>query len=215
MAKHCVLLSKPGMMFARLQGKNNFIPEGVVMKKVGMSLISGFMVSIICGFVILSIVNFHYRSSYVLGAAIAADVQKLGKAFEKINRECSILKFAQQQTPITFLNVESFTGSELGGMNLALPENWQGPYLPLNPEVQNIEYMVVRTDEGYFVTPGNGVTLPNGKEIGTDIILDQKANIGKMMYDKDALYFNRKPLAYVLPRLGMRPKFPEGWRFEG
>ena len=80
-------------------------------------------------------------------------------------------------------------------MNLAYPEKWHGPYLERNPSVQGIEYQVVYTRKGYFITPGQGVKLPNGKIIGKDIILDENADIELMMHDDQALSYRGQPLA--------------------
>jgi len=91
--------------------------------------------------------------------------------------------------------VSKFTGSEVGPMNLVHPEKWEGPYLKDNPTIYHIAYQVVSTKKGYFVTPGDGVKLPNKKIIGTDIILDQKADIDTMMFDQETLSYKNKPLA--------------------
>ena len=51
---------------------------------------------------------------------------------------------------------------------------------------------------GYFITPGDGVRLPNGKVVGKDIVLDKKADIAAMARDEQALMFQGKPLAHKL-----------------
>ncbi len=168
------------------------------MKQTAQAIISLAMGIIVCGLLTVSLVNFYYRAEMITGSVIADDVKKLALILQKINKECGIIGFALQQNPINFLNVISFTGSEVGSINLAHPEYWKGPYIEDNPEVQGIEYMIVSTKDGYFITPGNGVKLPNDKVIGTDIILDHNTNIGLMMYDKNLLYYNGKPLAAPL-----------------
>ena len=55
--------------------------------------------------------------------------------------------------------------------------------------------MIINTDRGYFITPGDGVRLPNDKVIGTDIILNKEADVLAMMYDRSQLYYNGRPLA--------------------
>ena len=113
----------------------------------------------------------------------------------RIHKTCVIIDFDAQKNPINFLNVEKFTGSEVGPMNLVHPEKWEGPYLKENPTMFHIAYQVVSTKKGYFVTPGDGVTLPNKKVIGKDIILDQKANIDAMMANPQELMYKDRPLA--------------------
>jgi hypothetical protein len=83
-------------------------------------------------------------------------------------------------------------------MNVAHPEKWEGPYLQDNPTMLGQEYQIVRTLKGHFITPGEGVRLPNGKVIGKDIILDEDADIASMMLDVNSLRFKDKPLAAPL-----------------
>jgi hypothetical protein len=165
------------------------------MKIVSNIIISLAMGVIVIGLLSVSLVNFYYRSDIVTGSVIADDVKELAIILQKIDKECTIMGFDHQQNSLNFLNVISFSGSEVGSMNLAHPEYWKGPYQEDNAAVQGVEYMLVKTNDGYFVTPGNGVKLPNGKIIGQDIIFDKESNIGAMMYDKNALYYNGKPLA--------------------
>lgn len=158
-------------------------------------LIVGSTSAIIIGLVFVSFFNFYYRASTFTANIITDDVKKLAMIFNAINRQCRILGFDHVQNPINFLNVEKFSGSEVGSMNLAYPEKWEGPYLYDNPTVQNKEYMVVSTESGYFITPGDGVKLPNDKVIGSDIIFDKKSDLIQMMYDKTQLYYRGNPLA--------------------
>ena len=59
----------------------------------------------------------------------------------------------------------------------------------------HIAYQIVSTRNGYFITPGDGVILPNKKVIGKDIIFDKNADIQKMMEDPHTLLYKDKPLA--------------------
>ena len=67
-----------------------------------------------------------------------------------------------------------------------------------NPSMQSKEYLVIRTKKGYFVTPGEGVKLPNGKVVGVDIKLDEHADIEAMMKDEKLLGYKGKALAAPL-----------------
>ena len=151
--------------------------------------------ALIAGLLAVSFINFYYRSDVVLGKLIANDVLKLAEIFDKIDKSCRIQSFDKQQNTINFLNVKEFQGSEVGPMNLAYPDKWEGPYLPDNPDVQGKNYMVVRTEKGYYITPGNGVKLPNDLVIGKDIILNEKANMRQLVHVTQQLMFNRRPLA--------------------
>ena len=140
-----------------------------------------------------------YRSRDHTIGLIANDVKRLTIIFKRIDDQCRILSFDFQKNPINFLNVKTFEGSEVGPMNLAYPDKWEGPYLDNNPTMQSKEYQIVRTKQGHFITPGDGVRLPNGKVVGTDIVLDEDADILHMMHDKNALRVRGVALAAPLP----------------
>ena len=146
-------------------------------------------------FLSMTLYDTWYRAKDDAGLMMAAEVVNLRNIFHRIHQTCTIIDFDAQKNPINFLNVASFTGSEVGPMNLVYPEKWEGPYLKDNPTMYNIAYQVVSTKKGYYVTPGDGVKLPNKKVIGKDIILDQKARIDDMMQDSNQLMYKDKPLA--------------------
>lgn len=168
------------------------------MKRYGRLIIGVSTGAVIVGFLIISFVNFFYRSDIVTGTVITQEVKRLATIFQTIHTQCKILGFDNQQNNINFLNVKTFTGSEVGPMNLARPEKWEGPYVCDNPTIQSKEFMVVQTNDGYFITPGNGVRLPNGKVIGKDILLTKDADIEALMKDKNVLYFKGRSLAQKL-----------------
>lgn len=143
----------------------------------------------------LSLFDTLYRAQDDEGLIIAQDIMTLRDIFHRIHKDCIIIDFDAQKNAINFLNVATFTGSEVGPMNLVHPEKWNGPYLKDNPTIFHTAYQVVSTKKGYFVTPGDGVQLPNKKIVGTDIILDKKSDIGKMMRDPEGLLYKDKQLA--------------------
>jgi len=149
--------------------------------------------------VAVSLFKMFYDIKVTSGVIIAKEVRELVEIFKRIDKTCKIIDFDYQKNPINFLNVKTFTGSEVGPMNLAYPENWQGPYLIDNLVIQGKEYQIVSTKKGYFITPGQGVKLSNGKVVGKDIILNKDANIPKMMVDDKLLNFKGKALAAPLP----------------
>lgn len=125
-------------------------------------------------------------------------IQQLHAAFVDIENTAGIIDFEHGQNYIDFLNVISFEGSELGSMNLKDPSAWNGPYFHDNPTIQEKMYQIVHTKKGYFITPGPGVKLANGKKIGKDIILNYDADIPAMMTNPDLLAFEGKALAAPL-----------------
>lgn len=146
---------------------------------------------------VLAVVNWWYRGRVETGAIMAEEIEILAGIFKKIHNSCTILSFDNQKNEINFLNVkkDGFVGSQVGPMNLAHPEKWEGPYVVENLKMFDHVYQIVRTNKGYFITPGEGVELPNGKVIGKDIIFDMDADIIHMMHEESLLDFKGRPLA--------------------
>lgn len=152
-------------------------------------------IGLIGSFFYFSFFSTFYRSKQITGILIADNIERLAGIFKEINDTCGIINFDLKKNPINFLNVEKFASSEVGPMNLAHPEKWHGPYLPDNPTIHDKEFQIIYTKKGYFVTPGDGLTLPNGKVIGKDFVLDENSDIPMMMLNKKELLFEGKALA--------------------
>jgi len=173
--------------------------NGVGQKRNPNIIIPGLTVFLFVVLVGISLYKMLYDVKIIADVMIVQEVKELVNIFKRIDKKCKIISFDYQKNRINFLNVEKFAGSEVGPMNLAYPKNWEGPYIKDNPTVQNQEYQVVRTKQGYFITPGDGIKLSNGKVVGKDIILDENANIAQMMTDEKALNFKGQALAAPLP----------------
>ena len=129
-------------------------------------------------------------SAHYIGNLIAQDLKRLRAIFDTIDQAAGIDDFAQQNNPINFLNIKQggFIGSNVGALYLKDPSKWQGPYLLENPSIKGIDYAVVRAAQGYYIMPGLGVTLPNGKVMGTDIVITQDTSVEPLL--EDPAYFN-------------------------
>lgn len=147
-------------------------------------------------FSLIAMMGVWYRKKSVSGHVLLNDLDTLGRIFTRINKTAGIASFDHQKNWINFLQIkkDGFVGSEVGSMNLIYPDKWEGPYLDDNPTYNGREYQVIRTDQGYFIVPGKGVTLPNGKTIDKDIILDEKADMFALMKDPNGLEFDGKPV---------------------
>lgn len=130
-----------------------------------------------------------YESKTNKAQIITHDLKVIHETLKKIHADCEISGFTQEKNPLTFFNVIKFTGSEVGTLNLVNPSRWKGPYIKDNPSIQGIEYQVIRTKDGLFIVPGEGVKLPNGKIIGKDIILDKTTMVEKMLHKEDVLCY--------------------------
>jgi hypothetical protein len=162
--------------------------------RYGIPVLAGTFLLSLAG---ITLFNAWYEYRLNKGTIIAQDIQELADIFERIDKTAGILSFDYQKNNINFLNIkkDGFVGSEVGPLNLVHPEKWEGPYVQDNPTVQGKEYQVVRTKTGYFIVPGEGVTLPNQKVMGKDIIIDESTAVMPMMHEEGLLRYRGKALA--------------------
>ena len=138
---------------------------------------------------------------YVLSNIIAEDLAGIEKVLNRIDKECNILSIRSDRATIDFLTVQKFVGSTIGCLNLAYPERWKGPYLQINPSIQENFYEIVHAKDGYFVLPGTGVKLANGKEMGKDVIITHNTVVKQLLQPGGTLNFNGKAMGF---RIGFK-----------
>ncbi|MDR3647295.1 MAG: hypothetical protein P4L22_07165 [Candidatus Babeliales bacterium] len=161
------------------------------LKKNIIPISTGFLLAIL--FSITVGVLLYYSPQYV-DNLIVRDIAKLESIFKNIGQDCIILNFEHDKNYIDFLNVEKFVGNEVGSIILEHPNKWQGPYAPFNPRVQDKLYQIVQGSKGYYIVPGDGVRLSNGKVIGRDLLFTSSTNVENMLKDKKALLSKGGPL---------------------
>lgn len=137
---------------------------------------------------------FWFQGKHEINEFIAADTSHLTEMLQQIDQQCEIMSFDQEKSYINFLNVGCFEGSEVGPMNLAYPQKWEGPYLKDNPTLQGFYYYVLKNKNGYYVVPGDGVKLSNGKVLGKDIVIAAETDIEQLLKREPGLWFNTTPL---------------------
>ena len=136
-----------------------------------------------------------YNKPYYLSAVITRDLQDIEQVLATIDKDCNILTLVQDRVSIDFLTVKNFAGSMVGGINLAYPDKWKGPYLPRNPMLQGHFYELVKARDGLFVIPGYGTKLPNGKIIGKDVVINKHTEVLPLIQEKNLLNYHGDPLA--------------------
>lgn len=148
------------------------------------SVFSSLLLVMLLGLFLFKVV--HYRTHY-LSSVIEQDVVRIAKILASVDKNCTVLSMSGERMPVNFLNVKAFVGSNVGGLNLAYPQKWQGPYAEISPTYQQRFYEIVRTCEGLFVVPGYGVTLPNGCVMGHDVLVSYDTSVKKMLTKGGAL----------------------------
>ncbi len=141
------------------------------------TIFSASLLSIIVLFVFFKM---YYTKPYFVASVMQSDMLHLEKILHDIDDTCEVLSLQDVSAPIDFLTVESFAGSMVGGVDLAHPKNWDGPYLEQNPIAQGKFYELAKAKDGYFIIPGKGVMLPNGAVMGKDIIISPKTSVEKL-----------------------------------
>lgn len=163
--------------------------------------------------VVTFVVRFFYARPKIVAAIIEDDIKLITLALEKVDAKCNILGVEGDYNDIDFLNVkaEGFDGSQIGSLNLAYPKKWEGPYLRVNPTIQQRFYELVRAKDGYFVIPGRGVKLPNGLVIGHDFHVGPDVLMESLLVDGGAMRYEDRHFA-------MKLKFKVGdwdsWHFK-
>jgi hypothetical protein len=149
---------------------------------------------LLTGLFFLTWYQFTKEARIIINKVILEDLGKLKIIFDRINSDCGILGFEHEKNYIDFLTVKSFVSSEIGAMNLIMPEKWQGPYVQENPSLQSKKYEIVKTKKGYYIMPGAGVQLSNGKIMGSDIIITPATDIDALLRQEDGLVYQGNPL---------------------
>ena len=156
---------------------------------------------------VFTIYQYYRQAGLVADRMIADHVTELSKILHKIDTTCAIEAIMHERNYIDFLTVKSFVGSEVGSLNLKYPNRWQGPYLNNNYTMQGKLYEIIKTKEGYYIVPGQGVELSNHKVIGKDIIFSQ-TDIESLVNNPIGLEYYGRPLAVRL-NLQIDPLAPD------
>ena len=133
-----------------------------------------------------------------MASIVHSDLKIIAAALEKIDRECTVTSVSGGRTAINFLTVKKFVGSVVGGLDLMMPEKWQGQYLEVNPTLQQQYYELVLAHDGYYVVPGRGVVLPNGYTVGKEFELNGDSDVSKMLQPGGFLHYKGESLAVVV-----------------
>jgi hypothetical protein len=143
-------------------------------------------------------IRIFYSRPRIIASIIEDDVKLVTLVLEKIDAKCNILNIEDDYNEVNFLNVASFKGSQVGPINLAYPDRWEGPYLRVNPTIQKKFYEIVRAKDGYFVMPGKGVRLPHGLVMGEDIKITSETAVRPMLERESPLLYEGRFFAAKL-----------------
>lgn len=135
---------------------------------------------------------------FLYTALIQSDLERISKSLNFIDEQCAISDIKYDRLAITFLSSAKEAMAERAGLVLEHPEKWDGPYSIDNPTVQARPYELLRAADGYYLVPGNGVKLPNGKIMGQDIIITAQTMVDDMLKDNGDLNYEGYMLARPL-----------------
>ncbi len=173
---------------------------GKIMKRyIARGFTSSYMTIIISSLLLIGLFfitwyQFSRQTRVIINQIIAEDVAQLKVIFDEIHRECGILGFDHEKNYIDFLTVKEFVSNEIGAMSLILPEKWRGPYVQDNLAIQSKVYEIAKTKDGYYIIPGSGVSLSNGKIMGKDIIITPTTDVHQFVNEESGLEYKGKSL---------------------
>jgi hypothetical protein len=171
--------------------------------RIGIKNHTSFFISIILTTLfIISAGAFWWQARHYQTVIMTSHLVQLASIFKDINATAGITDFEHQRNYIDFLNVKKFKGSTLGSMNLTNPDRWRGPYVTKNPTLQEKYYEIVLTDQGYFIAPGYGVVLANGKIVGKDIDIASLTHANSLNNDKNQAHIDGVPFAIKIATHG-------------
>ncbi|MFH0898343.1 MAG: hypothetical protein V1855_02095 [bacterium] len=148
---------------------------------------------------LLFVFKTYYNRPYFTAIIIKTDLKKISDALNKIDKDCSILSIPSDGVKIDFLTVKGFEGSVIGGINLAYPKKWNGPYEKMDPTMQQKHYELIKVADGFFIIPGKGVRLPNGLTLGKDFEIKSNTSIAEMTKPNGNLFYKGVVLAHKIP----------------
>ena len=141
-------------------------------------VVSSTILGLLIVFFVLRVI---YTRPDFIASLIADDIKIISLALEKIDSDCNILKIKHDRDYIDFLTVREFEKSSVGPLNLVYPQRWEGPYLNTNPTMQEKLYEIIKTKDGIYIVPGNGVKLPNGLVVGKDFEISTETKIANLL----------------------------------
>lgn len=169
--------------------------KSTLSKQTWFALISGLVIVAIA---LYAGYTFFRERTVLSGSIIHRNVSSIVEILRRVDTSCDILSIRSGRNPIDFLQVEKFVGSEIGPLNLAHPDNWEGPYVQDNYIYDSRPFDLVATKRGFYVVPGHGSRLPNGSIMGKDVLLTYRSNIDKFLQPGGSLHFNNQAFAQKL-----------------
>jgi hypothetical protein len=122
-----------------------------------------------------------YQNRVYPDLLIAQTIDELSCIFAQIDTTAGIAGFVDPVTQIDFLTFKN--AHQLKSLKLMHLQKWNGPYRDTNPEFQEKLYQIIKANDGYWVLPGNGVELSNGKIIGKDIVIGPTTRVQSLLQE--------------------------------
>lgn len=150
---------------------------------------------VLVGIASLALYQYFFEARRTAIIHVLNQIVEVSAILEKIDASCGITGFELDKNYLTFFNVKAFVGAAVGSMRLKHPEKWAGPYTEENPTIQDKYYYVLKTAKNeYYLIPGDGVVLSDGKILGKDIMIDPETDIQALLKKEPALWVKEQPL---------------------
>lgn len=146
--------------------------------------------------VLISLCTLHFvmRSPQWRVSVVQSDLHRIAKALRALDRDCFICDMRVGLHPVQIL---TRTHANQNSMYIRLknPEKWRGAYLEHVPTLQSKPYQLLKTNKSLFIVPGEGVTLPSGLTIGTDVEWHADTDVASLAAAGGPLFYKSGPVA--------------------
>lgn len=122
---------------------------------------------------------------------IQGDLNQIAHATYLMDHDCGLQELRTGRHPIKLLTQKTPPESVI---ELSHPENWRGPYLHKVLTLQGKPYELLKTKNGLYVVPGNGVKLPSGAVIGDTFSWCANTDMNALSQSGGILFYQSAPL---------------------
>jgi len=156
---------------------------------------SRYLVSLV-SIVLLIVCTAHFvgQSSEWNAGTVRADLSHLEEALKNFDGDCGIQEVLSGGHSLLFLTQTARPTDAFAAFKLANENTWRGPYIHKVPVAQGYPYMLLKTNKGLFIVPGEGVRLPKGSILGKEFFLTAESNLKALSAAGGILSHNGEPL---------------------
>ena len=149
---------------------------------------------ILIALITLCTMHFVVRAPQWQVSVVQTDLHRIASALRALDTDCYITDMRVGLHPVSVLTRRSLADGPFY-IELKESKNWKGPYLKNSPTLQDKPYQLLKTNKSLFVVPGEGVELPSGLVVGTDIEWHADTDVTALTRSGGSLFYKSGPVA--------------------